>query len=158
MGTKPSALTPRRSLTPLIVGALAIVVLISVGVYLSRPVSPSGGNVEVSPEAKAYVSNLQLSDVTIKATENFMQQQVVEIDGKITNNGPRDLASVELFCLFRAVDGHEIYREKVPIVRTGTSPLGAGQTRAFRLPFDSLPEGWNQAMPSMFIARIVFAQ
>jgi len=87
-----------------------------------------------------------------------MQQQVVEITGKITNNGPRPLAVVELFCLFRAEDGRELYRERVPIVRPGTTPLGPGQTRAFRLPFDSLPDGWNQAMPAMFIARIVFAQ
>jgi hypothetical protein len=158
MGSKPTTLTPRRSLTPLIVGAVVIVALVAGGIYLSRPAPQSGGNVEASPEAKAYVPSLQLSDVNIKATENFMQQQVVEIDGKITNNGPRSLTAVELFCLFRAVDGHEIYREKVPIVRAGTTPLGPGQTRAFRLPFDSLPEGWNQAMPSMFIARIVFAQ
>ncbi len=158
MGSKPTTLTPRRSLIPLIVGALVIVALIAGGIYLSRPSPQSGGNVEASPEAKAYVPNLQLSNVEIKATENFMQQQVVEIDGKITNNGNRALTAVELFCLFRAVDGHEIYREKVPIVRPGTTPLGPGQTRAFRLPFDSLPDGWNQAMPSMFIARIVFAQ
>jgi hypothetical protein len=87
-----------------------------------------------------------------------MQQQVVEVTGKITNNGSRPLAAVELFCLFRAVDGHEIHREKVPIVRAGTAALGPGQTRAFRLPFDNLPDGWNQAMPAMFIARIVFEQ
>jgi hypothetical protein len=158
MGSKPTTLASRRSAPSLIVGALVIVALIAGAVYLSRPVPPSGGNVEASPEAKAYVPNLQLSDVNIKATENFMQQQVVEIDGKITNNGPRSLAAVELFCLFRAVNGHEIYREKVPIVRAGAAALEPGQTRAFRLPFDSLPEGWNQAMPSMFIARIVFAQ
>jgi hypothetical protein len=158
MGSKPTPLAPRRSITPLIVGAVVIVVLIAGGIYLSRPVPQSGGNVEASPEAKAYVPNLQLSDVNMKASENFMQQQVVEITGNITNNGPRPLAAIELFCLFRAVDGREIYREKVPIVRAGTTSLGPGQTRAFRLPFDSLPEGWNQAMPAMFIARIVFAQ
>lgn len=157
MGSKPTPLAPRRSITPLIVGALVIAALIAGGKYLSRPVPPQGGSVEASPEAKAYVPDLQLSEVNMKATENFMQQQVVEITGKITNNGPRPLRAVELFCLFRAVDGRELYREKVPIVRAGTTPLGPGQTRAFRLPFDSLPEGWNQTMPAMFIARIVFA-
>ena len=158
MGSKPTPLARRRSITPLIVGVLVIVALIAGGIYLSRPVPPRGGNVEASPEAKAYVPNLQLSEVDMKATENFMQQQVVEITGKITNKGPRPLAAVELFCLFLGVDGREIYREKVPIVRSGTAPLVPGQTRSFRLPFDSLPEGWNQAMPAMFIARIVFAQ
>jgi hypothetical protein len=158
MGSKPTPLAPRRSITPLIVGALVIVALIAGGIYLSRPVPEPGGNVEASPEAKAYVPNLQLSGVNMKATENFMQQQVVEVTGKITNNGSRPLAAVELFCLFRAVDGHEIHREKVPIVRAGTAALGPGQTRAFRLPFDNLPDGWNQAMPAMFIARIVFEQ
>jgi hypothetical protein len=32
------------------------------------------------------------------------------------------------------------------------------ETRAFRLPFDDLPEGWNQTVPGMVIAGIAFAQ
>ena len=103
------------------------------------------------------VRNLALSDVSMKASENFMRQRVVEIEGKISNNGPRPLRSIDVYCLFYGVDGRELYRERVPIVPAG-APLKPNQGRAFRLPFDSLPDGWNQAMPKMVIAQIAFAQ
>jgi hypothetical protein len=33
----------------------------------------------------------------------------------------------------------------------------ASSSKAFRLAFDNVPEGWNQAMPTMVIARIDFS-
>jgi hypothetical protein len=157
MASVPVAASGRRSLTPMIIGAVALIALVAGLIYLNRPVPADPGNVEASPEAKAYVKNLALSGIEMKAAENFMRQQVVEIVGKITNQGPRPLVSIELTCIFRGVDGREIYRERVPIVRASAKPLGSGQTRAFRLPFDTIPDGWNQTLPNLVIARIVFA-
>jgi hypothetical protein len=110
-----------------------------------------------SAEAKAYLPNLRLSDVSMKATENFMRQQVVEVEGKITNNGSRAVISVSVYCLFSGVEGREVYRERVAIVPSKGTPLRPGETRNFRLPFDSLPETWNQALPRMAVAQITFA-
>jgi len=140
-------------LTALLMGAVAIVVLAAGLFYLNRPAPPAAQNGQASSEAKAYLKNLQLSDVNMQATENFMNQQVVEIQGKIGNKGPRKLALIEVYCLFYGLDGKEIHRERLAIAR-GLPP---GETRAFRLPFDSLPEGWNQAMPKMVIAQIAFS-
>ncbi|MGI9070650.1 MAG: hypothetical protein ACR2JB_04805 [Bryobacteraceae bacterium] len=87
-----------------------------------------------------------------------MKQQVIEIEGKITNNGPRPVQFVEVYCLFRAVDGHEMYRERAPLMRAKTAPVNPKETRPFRLAFDSLPAGWNQAIPTLVIAQITFAR
>jgi hypothetical protein len=94
----------------------------------------------------------------MKATENFMKQRVVEIEGRITNNGPRSLEEVDVYCLFRGIDGREIFRERSAIVRKKGAPLKSREARAFRLAFDSLPEGWNQALPTLVIAQITFAR
>jgi hypothetical protein len=51
-----------------------------------------------------------------------------------------------------------IHRERVPIVRATGKPLVPGETRDFRLPFDSLPDEWNQAVPQLVVAQIKFAQ
>jgi hypothetical protein len=125
-------------------------------IYFNRPAATPAAQAAASAEAKAYVHNLALSDVRMQASENFMRQRVVEIQGKIANNGPRPLKSIEIYCLFYGIDGREVYRERVPIVRS-TAPLNPNETRPFRLPYDSLPEGWNQAMPKMVIAQIAFA-
>ncbi len=151
----PSNRSPRR--IPIVIAAIAALLLIGGIVYLNRaPKAP----VEKPPtaEAKAYVKNLKLSNVTMKAAENLMSQQVVEIDGDVTNNGPRSLQTVELYCLFNGLNGRQIYRERVPMISKGGHPLKPNETRSFRLPFDSLPDGWNQVLPGMVIAEITFAQ
>jgi archaellum component FlaF (FlaF/FlaG flagellin family) len=156
---------PSRSATrtripvPVLVSAVVVLIaLVFAIVYLARrPAQTAVTQAQASPEAKAYLPNLQLSEVTMKAAENFMKQQVVEVDGKITNNGPRPLQSVSIYCLFSGVDGREVYRERVPIIPAKGTPLKPGETRSFRLPFDSLPDAWNQALPRMVIAQITFA-
>ena len=153
-----SAEPARKISVPLAVaGAIGVLVLIALGVYLSRPAQKPAEQ-PASPEANAYVKNLELSDVQMKASENFMKQQVVEIDGKITNRGPRQIDSIVVSCYFYGVDGRMIHRERVPVVRSHGTVLKPGETRSFRLPFDSLPEGWNQAMPRLVIAQITFVQ
>lgn len=141
---------------PLIVGAIVVIAIIAGWIYLSRP-APKSAEVTATPEAKAYLPNLQLSNVTMKATENFMKQQVVEVEGDISNHGGRPLQSVDVYCLFYGVDGREVYRERVPMVPAKGAPLKPGETRRFRLPFDTLPDTWNQALPRMVIAQIKFA-
>jgi hypothetical protein len=140
-------------LTAWIIVAIVLVVLVAGGLYLNQPVKTTPMTGEASPVAKAYLPYLRLSDVAMQASENLMQQQVVEVQGKITNNGNRQLAAVEVYCLFYGTDNREIHRERLPLVRD----LAARETRDFRLPFDSLPDGWNQAMPRLAIAKISFA-
>lgn len=154
---RPATLQKKFPLAPSLVAAIAAIAIVAALVYISRP-RPKSSDTNASPEAKAYLPNLQLSNVTMKATENFMKQQVVEVQGNIANHGSRPLRSIDVYCLFYSVDGREVYRERVPIVQTKGAPLKAGGSRAFRLPFDTLPDTWNQALPKMVIAQIRFAQ
>src|SRR3954454_20094190 len=149
--------TPNRIPRGLLIGASATLVLLAgVLLYLSRP-APNRSAPPVSGEAKAYVSKLTLADVSMQATENFMKQRVVEIEGKIGNGGDRELRGIDVYCLFYDVSGREIHRERVSVLSRQGAPLRPGENRAFRLPFDALPEGWNQAMPRLVIAGIDFA-
>jgi hypothetical protein len=121
--------------------------------------SCGGGNAgtTASPEeAKAYVKNLGLSAVEMTATESFGGQQLIEITGNVTNNGDRSLVKVELTCIFYDPYNQPVQRELVPIVRADRGGLKPGETKPFRLPFDSIPKSWNQALPSMVIAGVVF--
>ena len=120
---------------------------------ISRP-HASATATPLTPEAKAYVRNLQLSDVSMKATESYVKQMVTEIEGKITNSGSRPVKQADLYCVFYNSYGEVILRERVPIV---TSLLRPSETRTFRLPFDDIPGSWNNQMPQLVIARIEFS-
>jgi len=137
---------------------IAILVVLGAGAwwFLEREMAPPPPPV-LTPEAKAYVRNLKLSEVGMKATESLAKQLLVEIEGKITNNGDRTLKLVEINCVFYDPYGQVVLRERVPIVGRRTGELAPGQTKSFRLPVDNLPAGWNQSMPQLVIAQIIFA-
>jgi hypothetical protein len=111
----------------------------------------------LTPEAKAYVENLKLADVTMKATKNYFGQMVVEIEGNIANAGDRNLDTVEIYCVFLDPYGQMTLRQRLPIVSPAMGGLKPGQSKAFRLPFDQLPDSWNQQMPRLVIAAVKFS-
>ena len=43
-------------------------------------------------------------------------------------------------------------RQRVPIVNAQMGGLRPGETKQFRLPFDTVPESWNNVMPQLVIA------
>lgn len=148
----------KRNLLPIAIVAILVVVAGAAIWFLflrggSQPAQPN----PLTPEAKAYVRNLGLADVEMKAKENALGGTLVEITGKITNKGPRTLRAVDLNCIFYDPYGQAVLRERVPIVRyKGGAGLQPGEIRSFRLPFDSIPVGWNQALPQLVIAGIDF--
>jgi hypothetical protein len=110
----------------------------------------------LTDEARTYVSNLRLSGVDMSAHEDYFRQRVVEITGKIQNAGGRKLKLVEINCVFYDPYGQVVLRQRTPIVSSKAGGLAPGDTKPFRLPFDTIPDSWNNVMPQMVIARIDF--
>jgi len=159
---KPNTKTEEVKLSipiPLVVGAIVVILGLGAWGFLGywERTHPNLPGV-LTPEAKLYVRNLylQLSDVEMKAAESYMKQQVVEITGKIANNGPRTINLVEINCVFRDAYGQVVLRERVAIVGRRTGKLAPGDKKSFRLAFDNIPESWNQGLPDLVIAQIVF--
>ena len=76
---------------------IAIALAIAGGMlwFVNRP-KPAEANAPLSVDAKAYVRNLKLSEVSMKATESYVGQTVTEIEGKIANAGERTVALFEV--------------------------------------------------------------
>ena len=152
-----SALQPGPSRLQAYVGAAVVVLGGALFLYVQYVSKQPAPNVSLTPEAKAYVRNLSLSDVGMKATESYLKQMVVEIEGKIGNSGERSLDTVEIYCVFYDRYGQLVLRKRVPIVSQRMGGLKPGETKTFRLPFDEIPESWNQAMPQLVIAGVKFS-
>ena len=110
----------------------------------------------LTAEAKAYLTSLGLSNVRMQAAESYVQSRLVEILGDILNKGTRTLKVVEVICVFKNYAGQEIARERALVVGGRGGSLAPGETKPFRLPFDTIPESWNQAVPTLIIAQIQF--
>ena len=140
--------------TPLIIVMMMAAAGLGAWWYISKQPREAPPPAAITAEAKAYVRNLKLGEVDMKATEAFTGAAVLEIVGKITNGGDRTLSRVELNCVFYDPYGQVVLRERVPIVRSGMKP---GETRSFRLPFEGIPGSWNQTLPQLVIASIAFS-
>ena len=142
----------------MVVFALAAVVGVAGGYFLYQewmdraPLVP-----QLTEEAKAYLPQLELSDVDMTAEESFLEQTIVAIEGKLTNQGTRALRAVDIHCVFREPYGQEVDRELVRIVGRRGNDLPPGQARSFRLAFDNVSGEWNQVLPDLYIAQVVFA-
>ncbi len=147
---------PANRIPVYIAGAIAAVGL-AVFAYLEYGPRHPAAELSLSPEAKAYVHNLTLSDVTMKATGSFANQTLVEVQGKIENTGDRAVDIVELYCVFYDAYGQLVYKPRVPIVSVKMGGLKPGEIKTFRLPFDEIPDSWNQALPKLVIAGVKFS-
>lgn len=150
---------PKRPAIGIPVYVAAAIALAGLGIFAYLQFSPTkpAPELPLSPEGRAYIKNLQLSDVTIKATGSYASQTLVEVEGKIANTGDRAVDVVEIYCVFRDPDGHMVFKPRVPIVSVKMGGLKPGETKSFRLPFDEIPDSWNQALPQLVVAGVKFS-
>jgi hypothetical protein len=149
---KPGVALP----VPVVIGLIAVLIVGGAVAYLTFGPKPAPPPLPVlTQEAREYLPNLKLSDVGLQAAESYINSSVVEILGKITNAGTRRVKLVQVKCVFLDVYNREVRRELATIVGKA-GPLNPGETKPFRLAFENPPPGWNQAMPSMVIAQILF--
>jgi hypothetical protein len=147
---------------PPVAVAITAVLLLGVAGFLYLNYKAKQPPPELPPltgDARAYVAggHLPISEVQMAAHESYLKQQVVEITGKIGNTGNRVIETAEIYCVFYDSYGQVILRERVAIVSKKMGKLAPGETKDFRLPFDTIPESWNQVLPQIVIARIEFA-
>jgi hypothetical protein len=150
---------PQRPAIGIQVYVAAAVAVAGLGLFAYLQLSPTrpAPEIPLSQEGKAYIRNLQLSDVNMKATGSYASQTLVEIQGKISNTGDRALDIVEIHCVFYDAYGQLVYKPRVPIVSVRMGGLKPGETKTFRLPFDEIPDSWNQALPQLVIAGVKFS-
>ena len=146
--------TQNRTQIYLIAVCVAIVSALVLYLEFSKPSGPK--EIELTPEAKLYITNLGLEDVGIQAKLDYFGQKIVEISGTIANKGDRNLGVVEVSCVFRDYAGQILARQRSAIVSVKMGGLKPGEAKMFRLPFDNIPAGWNNQMPQLVIAGIVF--
>jgi hypothetical protein len=154
-----SKTAPKKASIPPMAIVIGLVLVLGLGgfFYLDRASKkPLPEPPPLTGEARAYAGKLKLTNVEMKAHESYLKQSVVEIVGNIQNVGDRIVKTVEIRCVFYDAYGQVVLRERVPIVSPKIGAVAPSQIKPFRLPFDNVPDGWNQAMPQLVMAGIEF--
>ncbi|HVW83262.1 MAG TPA: FxLYD domain-containing protein [Bryobacteraceae bacterium] len=142
----------------IVIGLGVILVLGAFGWLTFGPKAAPPPPPRLTEEARQYVNagKLKLANVHMQASESYVQSRLVEILGDITNAGERPVKLAEVTCVFRDYSGQPVARERAYVLSGRAGALAPGQTKSFRLAFDTIPESWNQALPSLVIAQIQF--
>jgi hypothetical protein len=109
---------------------------------------------------------LKFSDLKLSAAQNFVGATVSYLDGAITNAGDKTVIHAVVQVRFKDDMGQTVQQEEIPVhvLRTGgpydeavdlsVSPLAAGQTKPFRLTFETISAQWNHSYPDLNIKDV----
>jgi len=139
--------------------AAVIAVMLAIAFLLREPPKPIK---TISP----YAANLKFSDFKMSAAENFIGATVSYMDGSVANTGDKTVTRIVVEVVFKDDIGQLAQREELPlrVLRTTgpyqeavdltVSPLGPGETRSFRLTFDSISAQWNRQYPEIRVTDV----
>src|ERR1035437_7158072 len=91
-------------------------------------------------EDLAYASQVTLSGLHLSAEENFLGQQVVYLDGEMTNRGSKVVRQLKVRLFFRDLLNEVVLREEQEILGGRAEFLRPAQTRSFQIRFDQTPD------------------
>ena len=141
------------------VGTVVVIVAVLWLISRSEQKAPSG--------PPPYATSIKFSDLKMSAAENFVGATVSYIDGTVTNAGSQNVTHVVVDVTFKDSIGQLAQRETVPlrVLRTtgpypeavdlSATPLGAGQSKPFRLTFEGISAQWNHEYPELKVTDVM---
>jgi len=160
-GATSAANTAESSRGPILIGLAVVAVVVGLLVLIFRS--------ELKPPAAppAYAANLKFSDLKTSAAQNFVGATVSYLDGTISNTGNQTVTHAVVEVTFKDDLGQLAQRETqaIHVLRTGgpydeavdlgMSPLDPGQSKPFRLTFESISAQWNHVYPDLRVTQVV---
>ena len=140
------------------VGTVVVIVAVLWLISRGEQKAPSG--------PPPYAANIKFSDLKMSAAENFVGATVSYIDGTVSNAGSQNVTHVVVDVTFKDSIGQLAQRETVPlrVLRTtgpypeavdlSATPLGAGQSKPFRLTFEGISTQWNHEYPELKVTDV----
>lgn len=152
---------------PWIVAALVIILgLVILAVLGGRSHPDSSLNSTGMAAADPYAAKLSVSGLQMSEATSFSGAKVTYIDGQLANSGDKTLTAITVQVGFHSDVGQFAQRVALPLsfIRTrqpyvdtepvSAAPIEPGQTRDFRLIFDTVPPDWNLQFPEIRVINV----
>lgn len=132
---------------PVLAGVIFVAVVLAILFLLSSRQQAPQPPQPLTEDALAYSSQVLLTDLRMSAEANFLGQEVVYLDGKITNHGSKAVRQLVVRLFFYDVLRQVVLKEDREVLRLSSAPLAPGEARDFQLRMDRLPLSWNRGAP-----------
>ena len=141
-------------------GAATIVVALAIvmwpGAERHSVSSTRESHLPFGPAEQAYASNVEIENLELSRAENFLNQEVTTLAGRLTNAGTLPLSNVELTVEFSDQLGQVVLRESRAVFGPQTPPFAPSERRDFEVSFEHIPSSWNIQQPLVRVSGILF--
>lgn len=156
----------KRTVIPMAVGALLVVIVIAGFMVLNRGENPAPRNPTAPAKPDPYAANLPIFGVQMSAAENFAGGSVTYLEGKINNQGQKTVTGITVELTFKNSLAEVVQRERLPLTvittrepyvdtaNLASTPLKPGAKRDFRLALEHISEDWNREYPAIVVAQV----
>lgn len=156
-----------RAYLPWAIAGIVIALIVAVILLTSQNPGPppNPGGAALAPPAP-YAPYLAISNLHMSQSSSYLGATQTYIDGDIANRGDKTLTGITVQVAFHDFTGqigqkntmplslirtHQPYVESEPV---SAAPIAPGQTREFRLIFESIPGEWNQQYPDIRVIAV----
>lgn len=142
---------------------LAVVAIVAIATLRRAP-----GNTGAELPLDAYAAQLPIGGISLSEATNGGGGRVTYVDGKVQNSGTQTLTAATVQVTFNTNGGSAPQREAVPLtlIRTrqpyvdiepvSAEPIRPGESREFRLIFETVPAHWNtEQLPDVRLVHAV---
>ena len=136
--------------------AIALVVLMWPGAARRPASSTRESHFPFGSAEQAYAQKLQIEYLPLSRAENFLNQEVTTVPGRIANAGDLPLSNVELTVEFSDELGQIVLRESRAVFVPQTPAFAPGERRDFEFSFEHIPSSWNIQQPRVRVSGILF--
>jgi hypothetical protein len=141
-------------------GAATIAIALAIVMWPGREPRPASrtreSHLPFGPPEQTYAPNLQIENLALSRAENFLNQEVTTLAGRLTNAGNLPLSNVELTVEFSDQLGQIVLRESRAVFTPQTPPFAPGERRDFEVSFEHIPSSWNIQQPLVRVSGILF--
>lgn len=156
-----------RAYLPWAIAGIVIAVIVAVILLTTQNPGPppNPGGAGLAPPAP-YARYLTLSNLHMSQSSSYLGATQTYIDGDIANHGDKTLTGITVQVAFHNFTGQIGQKNTLPLslIRThqpyvesesvSAAPIAPGQTREFRLIFESVPSEWNQQYPEIRVIAV----
>ena len=136
--------------------AIALIILMWPGEQRHSARSTREAHLPFGPAEQTYAPKLQIESLPLSRAENFLNQEVTTLSGRLTNAGDLALANVEVNIEFSDQFGQNVLRESRSLFLQPAPPLAPGEARNFEISFEHIPYTWNVQQPRITVSGILF--
>ena len=167
-GLQPIPHAPRdRNWLPVVIAAVVVAIIAAIVIVAFQHGRSAPKATPADAPLDPYAASLQLSNLAMSQSTNYIGARITYLEGHIVNTGNRTVTGISAQVLFRdytnlvtqnTTQAMKFIRTRQPYVDVepvSAAPLAPGQGRDFRLVFDGVSPQWNGQMPQL---RIIHAQ